>query len=81
MITSSRRKSVAVVCIALVVFAALAPVVAADLVSLVLTALWLVLPAIAVTVVRRRASRCDEQTVSLLSLLLSRAPPLLPALA
>lgn len=74
------RKAVAVVCIALVVFAAFVPA-AASLISAALIPLWLVLPAVAVTVIRRRASRCSEQPVSLLSLLLSRAPPISLALA
>lgn len=74
--TSRTRTAVAVVCMALVVCAALIPAVAANLVGADLTPLGLVLPAVAVTLVRRRASRCEEQPVSLRSLLPFRAPPL-----
>ena len=70
-----RRKTVAVLCIALVVFAAFVPGAASHLVCAILTPLWLVVPAVAVTLIQRRALRCDEQPVSLLSLVLSRAPP------
>ena len=75
------RKTVAVLCIAVVVFAAFLPVVSANLPPVVLTALWLVIPTVAVTVIRRQAVTCDEQPVSLLSLVLSRAPPSQLALA
>ena len=75
------RKTVAVLCIAVVVFAAFSPVVSANLPPVVLTALWLVIPTVAVTVIRRQAVTCDEQPVSLLSLVLSRAPPSQLALA
>jgi len=71
------RKAVAVACIALVVFAAFVPALASTLGAAVLVPLWLVLPAVVVTVVRREAFRCDEQPVSLLTLLASRAPPAL----
>jgi len=74
------RKTVAVLCIALVVFAAFVPAVASALGSAVLVALWLVLPAVAITVLRREAFRCDEQPVSLLAVLDSRAPPAVSAL-
>jgi hypothetical protein len=69
------RKTIAVLCIALVVFAAFVPAVASTLGSAVLVALWLVLPAVVITVLRREAFRCDEQPVSLLAVLASRAPP------
>ena len=75
------RKTVAVLCIAVVVFAAFSPVVSANLPPVVLTALWLVIPTVAITVIRRHAVTCDEQPVSLLSLVLSRAPPSQLALA
>ena len=71
------RKAVAVVCIALVVFAAFVPALASTLGVAVLVPLWIVLPAVVVTVVRREAFRCDEQPVSLLAVLASRAPPAL----
>ena len=69
------RKTVAVLCVAVVVFAAFLPAVAANLPPVTLTALWLVIPRVAVVVLRRQAIRCDEQPVSLLSLVPSRAPP------
>ena len=71
------RKAVAVACIALVVFAAFVPALATTLGAALLVPLWLVLPAVVVTVVRREAFRCDEQPVSLLAVLASRAPPAL----
>jgi hypothetical protein len=74
------RKAVAVLCIALLVFAAFVPAVASTLGSMVLVALWLVLPAVAITVLRREAFRCDQQPVSLLAVLDSRAPPAVSAL-
>jgi hypothetical protein len=76
----SSRKTVAVLCIALVVFAAFVPAIAASLGSAVLVPLWLVLPAVAITIVRREAFRCDEQPVSLLAVLDTRAPPAVSAL-
>ena len=74
------RKTVAVLCIALVVFAAFVPALATILGAALLVPLWLVLPAVVVTVVRREAFRCDEQPVSLLAVLASRAPPAVSAL-
>jgi hypothetical protein len=74
------RKSLALLCIGLLVFAAGLPVMGA-LFAAVLTPLWLVVPAVLVVLIRRRATRCDEQPVSLFSLLLSRAPPAPLALA
>jgi hypothetical protein len=61
-------------CIALVACAVLMPAATSHF-SAVLTPLWLVVPPAAITVIRRNAVRCDEQTASLLSLVLSRAPP------
>ncbi len=74
------RKSLVLFGIGLVVFAACLPGTA-TLFTAVLTPLWIVVPAALVVIVRRKAVRSDEQTVSLLSLLLSRAPPILLALA
>ena len=68
------HKSVAVFCAVLVLFAAFAPAVP-DLPVAILTSLWLVVPAVAAVVVRREATRCDEQHSALLSMLSSRAPP------
>lgn len=69
-------KTVAVLCVAVVVFSAFVPALAASLPPIILTALWLVMPATAVGVIRSQTLHCDEQPVSLLSLVLSRAPPL-----
>jgi ABC-type Na+ efflux pump permease subunit len=80
-VNTQTSKTVAVLCIAVVVFAAFLPAVAVSLPPVILTALWLVIPAVAVAVIRREAVRCDEQPVSLLSLVLSRAPPSKAALA
>jgi hypothetical protein len=60
---------------AVVVFAAFLPAVSANLPPVILTALWLVIPAVAVVVIRRLAIRRDEQPLSLLALVASRAPP------
>jgi hypothetical protein len=79
--TPRTRKSVAVLCIALVVFAAFMPAAASNLVCAILVPLWLVVPAVAATIIRRRAFRCDDQPVSLFSLTLFRAPPPFAALA
>ena len=75
------RKTVAVLCVAIVVFAAFLPAVTARLPPIIHTMLWLVIPAVAVVVTRREALRCDEQPVSLLSLVPSRAPPFTLALS
>ena len=74
------RKSLVLFGIGLAVFTACLPG-AAMLFTAVLTPLWVVVPSALVVIVRRKAARSDEQTVSLLSLLLSRAPPALLALA
>lgn len=68
------RKSLVLFCLGVAVFAAFLPVVS-TVFTAVLTPLWLVLPASIVTLIRRMAVRCDEQTASLRSLFLSRAPP------
>ncbi|HYT69059.1 MAG TPA: hypothetical protein VEL51_21730 [Vicinamibacterales bacterium] len=72
---SRRRKTVAVLCIALVVCAALMPGGAPEIVWAELVPLWVVVPVADVTVIVCTASRSDEQPVSLLSLVLLRAPP------
>ena len=69
-----KRKSLAFLCVALVAFAAFLPSVSNFPVA-ILTPLWLVFPAAAIILVRRKASRCDEQPASLLSFVGSRAPP------
>jgi hypothetical protein len=71
----TRRKAVAVLCIALVVCAAFVPSITSTLGAAILVPLWLVLPAIAVVIVRRTAFRCDEQPVALLATLDPRGPP------
>lgn len=75
---SRHRKTIAVVCVALVVFAAFLPGGAPEIVWAELTPLWLVVPAVDVKQIVRTASRCDDQPTSLLSLVLLRAPPLPP---
>jgi hypothetical protein len=69
------NKSLVLFSVAVVVFATLVPALAAGLPSVILTPLWLIVPAVAVVVVRRRAARGDHQPVALLSLGLFRAPP------
>jgi hypothetical protein len=75
--TPRTRKAFAVLCIAIVVVAALVPVLATGVGTAVLVPLWLVVLAVAVTVIRRDALRSDEQPVSLLTVLDSRGPPIL----
>ena len=78
---TGRKKAIAILCIGLVVFAAFVPGAASALGSTILVACSLVVPAIAITLIRRAAFRCEEQPVSLLALLESRAPPATVALA
>jgi hypothetical protein len=75
------NKSLVLLSVAVVVMAGLVPAVAAGLPSVILTPLWIIVPAVCVVVVRRRAVRCDDQPVALLSLALFRAPPATSALA
>ena len=70
------RKTVAVLCVAAVVFTAFLPLVSSNVLPVLLTALWLVVPAVGAVVMRRKALRCDEQPASLRSLLPAREPPL-----
>lgn len=72
---SRGRKTVAVLCIAVVVFAAFMPGGVPTIVWAPLIALWMVVPAADVTGIVRIASRSDERPTSLLSLGLLRAPP------
>ncbi len=69
------RRSVVFLCIAVVVLATLVPAVSSSLPSAILTPLWLLFAATSVVVIRRMAARCDDQPVSLLALVPSRAPP------
>ena len=73
--TLRTRKTVAVLCVAIVLVAGMLPAAATALGSVVLVALYVVLPAVAVTTIGRTASQSREQTVSLLALLDSRGPP------
>ena len=75
------RKSLVVFSLAVVVFAALIPALVTGLPSVVLTPLWIVVPAVCIVVVRRAAARCDDLPVALLSLAFFRAPPDTLALA
>jgi hypothetical protein len=75
------RKALAILCVGLIVFAAFLPVAAPQLFAVVLVALWIVVPAVVVTLLRRRVARHDDQPVSLLSLVRFRAPPVRLALA
>jgi hypothetical protein len=75
-----QRTTVAVLCIALVVFSAFLPAGLSDVVWATLTPLWLVVPVVDVTTIARDASRSEERPASLLSLVLLRAPPSLPSL-
>jgi hypothetical protein len=79
--TPRTRKAIAVLCIAIVVVAAFVPVLASGLGTAVLVPLWLVVLAVAVTVIRREAFHSDEQPLSLLVALDSRAPPIQSSLA
>ena len=69
------RKSVVFFGLAVVVLAAFVPVLTPSLPSAILTPLWLVVPAVSIIVIRRTASRSDDQPIALLSLALFRAPP------
>jgi hypothetical protein len=66
--------AVIVLSVVIVVFAAFVPALASHL-SAILTPLWCIFPVESVLVVRREALRCDERPISLLALVLSRAPP------
>jgi hypothetical protein len=69
------RKSLVLVGLAVVVFAAFVPAVSSSLPAVILSPLWIVVPAVFVVIMRRTAARCDDQPVALLSLALFRAPP------
>jgi hypothetical protein len=77
---SRGRTTVAILCIAVVVFAAFLPGGVPEIVWAPLVALWILVPAFDVTGTVRTASRSDERPVSLLSLRLLRAPPAAPHL-
>ena len=69
------RKVLAILCVGILVFAAFVPSAVPGLLSALLVPLWLIVPAVVATLVRRRAARHDDQPVSLLCLALFRAPP------
>jgi hypothetical protein len=70
-----QRRSMAAVCLALVVFSAFLPAGLSAAVWVELIPIGIVASLIAITAIARIAARCDEQTVALLSLVLLRAPP------
>jgi len=74
-VTLRTRKTIAALCVAVVLVAGILPAVSTALGPIVLVALYVVLPAVAVTTIRRAASQSREQPVSLLALLDSRGPP------
>lgn len=82
LVTLRSRRTLAVLCIAVVLVAGMLPAAATALGSVLLVALYVVLPAVAATTIRRTASQSREQPVSLLARLDSRGPPsaLSPAL-
>lgn len=69
------RRSLAVVCVLIALSSAFAPDVTADVACAILAPVWQYEPPAAVAVVPDSDPRCDEQTASLLRLILSRAPP------
>jgi hypothetical protein len=69
------RKSAAVLCIAIAVFATIVSAIDDMAPVLVLAAAWQVVPLPASVVIRREDAPCDEQTASLLAIALSRPPP------
>jgi hypothetical protein len=75
------RKSLVLIGLAVVVFAAFVPALYSSLPAAILTPLWIVVPAVSIVVIRRTAARCDDQPVALLSLALFRAPPATLAVA
>jgi hypothetical protein len=70
------RRPVAVLCIAFVVCAAFVPGAAPALAHALFVPLWDLVPETIVGAILSTAVGCDEQPISLLSLALSRAPPL-----
>jgi len=69
-----RRRSLVFLAVGLLLFAAFVPAAAVNHAAAIFVPLWLILPAAAITRVRREAARGDEQPASLLSLVASRAP-------
>ena len=75
------RRSLVVLGLAVVVFATVVPAASSALPDVILTPLWLVVPAAAIVVVRRASTQCHSQPLALLSVALFRAPPITLALA
>ena len=69
------RKALVFLAVGLVLFAAFVPAAAANLPAVIWAPLWLTQPAVVITLIRRAATRSDEQPTSLLSIVASRAPP------
>jgi hypothetical protein len=69
------RRLLVFLAVGLVLFAAFVPAAAANLPVAIFARLWLILPAVVITLIRREALRCVEQPVSLLSLVDYRGPP------
>ena len=69
------RKSVAVLCIAIAVFATIVSAIDFIAPALVLAAAWQMVPIPGAVVIRSDDASCREQTSALLSLVLSRPPP------
>ena len=55
------RKSLVLFGLAVVVCAVVIPGLAVNLPDIILTPLWLVVPAVSIVIVRRAATRCDDQ--------------------
>jgi hypothetical protein len=73
-------RSLVLFSIGVAVFSGFLPLVGSAF-SAILIPLWVVAPLVLITALRRTGARCNEQPVSLLSVLLSRAPPALASLA
>ena len=69
------RKSVAVLCNAIAVFATILSAIDFMAPALVLAAAWQMVPIPGVVDIRSDDTPCREQTTALLSLVLSRPPP------
>jgi hypothetical protein len=69
------RRSAAVICVAIALCSAFAPAVTADIAIAVLEPIWQYQPPAARLVIPEADARCEEQTASLLRLVLARAPP------
>jgi hypothetical protein len=74
---SALRKVVALICIALVVVATIAPASSSHFTHVLVPLSLVLFPVLRFVVVLRRTDDCDEQPAALLSLLSTRAPPCL----